>query len=79
MLSTCYDPYGRPTVIDFLPLELRKGIHPVGRLDLDSRGAILLTNEGSLTLQLTHPRYAHAKSYEVWVKGMPSDDTLEQI
>jgi pseudouridine synthase len=50
----------------------------VGRLDAASRGAILLTNDGDLTLQLTHPRYGHPKTYRVWVKGRPDPDSLER-
>jgi pseudouridine synthase len=48
----------------------------VGRLDADSRGALLLSNDGDLTLRLTHPRYGHRKTYRVWVGGHPSAATL---
>ncbi len=51
-------------------------MHPVGRLDSDSRGAILLTNNGDLTLRLTHPKYSHTKTYLVWVSGQPSKSKL---
>ena len=80
VLSSCRDPQGRPTVLDLLPAELRQGqgLHPVGRLDADSRGALLLTNQGELTLRLTHPRYGHRKTYRVWVHGHPSGATLER-
>jgi 16S rRNA pseudouridine516 synthase len=80
VVCTCHDPRGRPTVLDLLPPELRRsqGLHPVGRLDADSRGALLLSNAGSLTLKLTHPRYGHRKTYRVWVKGRPSPDVLAQ-
>jgi len=79
VLCTCHDPHGRPTVLDLLPPELRRGqgLHPVGRLDADSRGALLLSNAGSLTLRLTHPRYGHRKTYRVWVKGHPGPEVLE--
>ncbi len=79
-LSTCADPHGRPTVLDLLPPALRtgQGLHPVGRLDADSTGALLLTNDGALTLALTHPRYHVPKTYRVWVAGRPSAKTLEQ-
>ncbi|MEY4354831.1 MAG: hypothetical protein RLZZ609_3072 [Cyanobacteriota bacterium] len=79
VLCTCSDPQGRPTVIDLLPERWRhhSGLHPVGRLDADSRGALLLSNDGELTLRLTHPRYGHRKTYRVWVEGQPSSDTLE--
>ncbi len=77
IISTCKDPQGRVTVLDMIPKRLQKGLHPVGRLDLESRGAILLTNNGKLTMELTHPRYSHTKSYRVLVDGIPSEQTLE--
>jgi len=78
VLCSCSDPHGRPTVLDLLPPELRQnsGLHPVGRLDADSRGALLLSNQGDLTLRLTHPRYGHRKTYRVWVEGQPSAAAL---
>lgn len=80
VLCSCRDPHGRPTVLDLLPPELRQGqgLHPVGRLDADSRGALLLSNQGELTLQLTHPRYGHRKTYRVWVEGQPSAAVLQR-
>ena len=75
-ISSCQDNYGRKTILSLLPSSLRTGIHPVGRLDSDSRGAILLTNNGELTLRLTHPKYSHTKTYLVWVKGKPSQKIL---
>jgi pseudouridine synthase len=78
VLCTCHDPQGRPTVLDLLPDHWRQqsGLHPVGRLDAESRGALLLSNDGNLTLRLTHPRYGHRKIYRVWVGGHPSEETL---
>ena len=80
VLSTCEDPRGRKTVLDLLPRDLQqgKGLHPVGRLDRNSTGALLLTNDGELTLRLTHPRYHLPKTYDVWLAGHPSDEDLEQ-
>ncbi len=80
VVSTCHDPQRRPTVFDQLPPELRQatGIHPVGRLDAESTGALLLTNDGELTFALTHPSHEIAKTYEVWVEGHPSSNTLKQ-
>ena len=78
VISTCHDPRGRRTVLDLLPPDLRQGLHPVGRLDADSRGALLLTDQGDLTLQLTHPRYDHTKTYRVWIEGVPATDTLDR-
>ncbi|WP_310488411.1 pseudouridine synthase [Chamaesiphon sp. VAR_69_metabat_338] len=78
VVSTCSDPQGRPTVLELLPPQLRvdEGIHPVGRLDIDSSGALLLTNDGELTFRLTHPRHHIAKTYAVWVQGRPSASVL---
>jgi 23S rRNA pseudouridine2605 synthase len=80
VVSTCHDPQGRPIVLDLLPPELRThaGIHPVGRLDTASTGALLLTNDGAVTFCLTHPSHELAKTYEVWVEGRPSPQVLEQ-
>ncbi|MBD2022361.1 rRNA pseudouridine synthase [Leptolyngbya sp. FACHB-36] len=79
VLSTCDDPWNRRTVLDLLPPDLRNGagLHPVGRLDEDSTGALLLTNDGSLTFYLTHPRHHIPKTYEVVVEGEPSAETLQ--
>ena len=77
VISSCEDNHGRKTILSFIPSHLRLGIHPVGRLDFDSRGAILLTNNGELTLRLTHPKYSHTKTYLVWVSGKPSQSILD--
>jgi pseudouridine synthase len=78
VVSTCDDPQGRPTVLDLLPKELRlhQGIHPVGRLDADSTGALILTNDGELTFWLTHPRHSIPKTYHVAVEGHPPETVL---
>jgi 23S rRNA pseudouridine2605 synthase len=78
VVSTCDDPQGRSTVLDLLPDDLRRGLHPVGRLDTDSTGALLLTNDGQFTCLLTHPRHQISKTYEVWVAGHPSDRVLDR-
>ncbi|MEH2199293.1 pseudouridine synthase [Nostoc sp.] len=79
VVSTCYDPHRRKTVLDLLPKELREGsgIHPVGRLDADSTGALILTNDGNLTFGLTHPRHSISKTYHVVVKGHPPEAVLQ--
>ena len=79
VVSTCRDPRNRSTVLDLLPVELKQGqgIHPVGRLDAESTGALLLTNDGVLTLSLTHPRYHLPKTYRVWVRGHPPESVLQ--
>lgn len=79
VVSTCHDPRARSKVLDLLPPKLRygQGIHPVGRLDADSTGALLLTNNGKLTFCLTHPRHLIAKTYQVWVRGDPPETILQ--
>lgn len=67
VVSTADDPHGRPTVMDLVPP--LPGLHTVGRLDADSEGLLLLTDDGELTLRLTHPRYGHRKRYRVWCRG----------
>lgn len=65
---------GRPTVRDIVPVQGH--LYPVGRLDKQSEGLILLTNDGPLTHNLTHPRYGHSKIYDVAIEGMANQDTL---
>ena len=72
IICSCKDTHGRKTILDLLPNVLRKGLYPIGRLDKDSRGALLVSNNGLLSLKLTHPKYKHEKSYEVWTTGTPS-------
>jgi 23S rRNA pseudouridine2605 synthase len=67
-LVTLSDPFGRPTILDLLP-GLVEGVRPVGRLDMDSEGVLLLTNDGEMAYRLTHPRYEIRKTYVVRVKG----------
>lgn len=64
VVTSAADERGRRTVVDLLPPV--PGLHPVGRLDLDSEGLLLLTTDGALTQRLTHPRYGQAKTYRVW-------------
>ncbi|MEM1251632.1 MAG: pseudouridine synthase [Cyanobacteria bacterium P01_H01_bin.21] len=79
VVSTCDDPQGRKTVINLLPDELGKvRLHPVGRLDTDSTGALLLTNHGQLTQTLTHPSHHIAKTYLVRVQGSPTGSCLDK-
>lgn len=77
VLSTAQDEFGRPTVLDLVDVPQR--VYPVGRLDLDSEGLILLTNDGELTHILTHPSYEHEKEYQVLVRGQPSPDDLRAL
>lgn len=72
------DPFGRPTVMDLLKHPPAR-VYPVGRLDLETEGALLLTNDGELALRLTHPRFGVTKTYEVRVEGDPKDEDLDKI
>jgi pseudouridine synthase len=80
VVCSCAAADGFTTVLELLPPELRhgQGLHPVGRLDVASRGALLLTNHGALTLRLTHPRYGHRKTYRVWLRGQPAAAVLDR-
>ncbi len=71
------DPFKRPTVLDLLG-RLPVRVYPVGRLDLDTEGALLLTNDGEMALRLTHPRYGVAKVYEARVEGEPTEADLDK-
>jgi 23S rRNA pseudouridine2605 synthase len=73
VLSTARDTHGRPTVVELIGTEERR-LYPVGRLDADSSGLILLTNDGELAHRLTHPRYAVPKTYRVRVGGGPVEE-----
>ncbi len=73
VLCTCRDPQGRRTFADFLPKNGRR-LYPVGRLDRNSEGLLLLTNDGSLALRLTHPRFGIQKTYRVWTAPALSAD-----
>jgi 23S rRNA pseudouridine2605 synthase len=79
VVTTCNDPQNRETVLDLLPRQLRQDykVYPVGRLDADSTGALLLTNDGTVTFCLTHPRHSVPKTYHVWVQGCPPESVLE--
>lgn len=80
VVTTCSDPWNRPTVLSLLPPSLQEGqgIHPVGRLDANSTGALLLTNDGMVTFCLTHPSHEVPKTYQVLVQGHPSERDLHQ-
>ena len=73
------DPRGRKTVFSLLPEELRSKVWNVGRLDYNTEGLLLLTNDGELTQALAHPRYEHDKEYEVAVAEPPSEHQLERL
>ena len=77
VLSSASDPFGGTTVVDLLKGSVKERLVPVGRLDKDSEGLILLSNDGDLALKLTHPRYEHEKTYVVRAAGRWSEDKLE--
>lgn len=75
-ITSVGDPFNRRTVMDLLPY---KDVFPVGRLDLDTEGLLLLTDDGELAYRLTHPRFNIDKKYLAWVRGRPSADKLELL
>ena len=77
VVTTASDPHGRTTVVELVPPEPR--VVPVGRLDADTTGALLLTNDGPLAHRLMHPRYEVDKVYEAEVEGEPNDDALRRL
>ena len=79
VMSTVSDPEGRPTVIELVPLGLRKALVPVGRLDFLTEGLLLLTDDGDFAHRVAHPRYGCTKTYEVKVRGMPRDRDLDRL
>ncbi len=77
VVTTARDPHGRPTVVDLVEHSVR--VVPVGRLDADTTGVLLLTNDGQLAHRLAHPRYGVEKVYEAEVEGEPSEDALRAL
>ena len=78
-MTTMSDPEGRPTVADLFPREAPAGLFPVGRLDLDTEGLLLLTTDGDLSHILLHPKHHVTKVYLATVQGVPSPATLAQL
>jgi 23S rRNA pseudouridine2605 synthase len=77
-VTTRSDPQRRPTVIDLLH-GVREYVYPVGRLDYDTDGLLLLTNDGDLAARLTHPRHGVERTYEARVAGMPDRDAIDRL
>lgn len=77
VVTTARDPQGRATVVDLVGHDRR--VVPVGRLDVETTGALLLTNDGQLAHRLAHPRYGVEKTYVADVEGVPSDDSLHRL
>jgi 23S rRNA pseudouridine2605 synthase len=77
VVTTARDPQGRATVVELVPHEPR--VVPVGRLDADTTGALLLTNDGQLAHRLAHPRYGVEKTYVAEVEGDPDEEALRRL
>ena len=78
-LTAVADEAGRPTVIQLVPQPMRKALIPVGRLDYQTEGLLLLTDDGEFAQRISHPRYGCHKTYEVKVKGTPEERQLDRI
>ena len=78
VVTTRSDPQRRRTVLDLLDT-VREYVYPVGRLDYDSEGLLLLTNDGDLAAQLTHPRHGVERTYEARVSGMPDREAIDRL
>jgi 23S rRNA pseudouridine2605 synthase len=84
IVSSTSDELGRKTVVDFLQQNLPAGttlprLYPVGRLDLDSEGLMILTNDGALTNEMTHPSFEKEKTYQVTIDGKPTEKALQHL
>jgi len=77
-LTTMNDPHGRRTVSE-LVAEIPQRVFPVGRLDMDTHGLLLMTNDGELTYHLTHPKFEVSKTYHAVVEGIVSEDALDKL
>lgn len=79
VVSTVVDPEGRRTVAKYLSGKTKARLYPVGRLDYDSEGLLIMTNDGELAYRLTHPKYEIPKSYLAWVNGIYTSEKLERL
>ena len=77
IVSTAQDEHGRRTVVDHIAA--RERLYPVGRLDTDSEGLLLLTNDGTWAERVLHPRYGHEREYDVWVEGNLTDEAVARL
>ncbi len=78
-LTSLSDPFSRPCVIDLLPKDEYPGLTYIGRLDFDTTGLLLFSNDGELVHRLSHPKYHVDKTYRAHVKGVPNQDTLSRL
>lgn len=79
MVVSKSDPRHRKTVFDLLPEDLRGKVWNVGRLDFDTEGLLIMTNDGELTQELSHPKYEHEKEYEVSTQEQPAENQLDKL
>jgi len=79
VVSTRHDPQGRATVMELVPQPLRRYVYPVGRLDMDAEGLLLLTNDGELAHALTHPSFEIPKTYLATVRGQVNAEKLQAL
>ncbi|HUP41912.1 MAG TPA: pseudouridine synthase [Thermoanaerobaculia bacterium] len=79
VMSTLSDPEGRPTVLDLVPEPYRKALVPVGRLDFNTEGLLLLTDDGDFAHRIAHPRHGCTKLYQVKVKDRPAAEDLDKL
>ncbi len=78
-ISSVKDQFARPTVLTLLGKDVTERVYPVGRLDYDAEGVLLITNDGELAARLTHPRYQVPKTYHVKVKGSPDEKDIRRL
>ena len=78
VMTTVEDPEGRPTVLDYVR-GVRERIYPVGRLDYQSEGLVLLTNDGELAFKVAHPKHGSVKTYHVKVRGVPEQRIVDKL
>lgn len=79
VITSASDPQQRKTVIDLIKSEIKQRVYPVGRLDYDTSGLLILTNDGELTYRLTHPSYGVDKTYRVWIEGNIPEEILHTL
>lgn len=78
-VTTVSDDQGRPTVMELVSGDIKKRLYPVGRLDFNTEGLLLLTNDGDFTYRITHPKHKLDKTYEVWVTGKAETNALKKL
>ena len=78
-VTTVSDDQGRPTVMDLVSGDIRKRLYPVGRLDFNTEGLLLLSNDGDFTYKITHPKHKLDKAYEVWVTGKAETNAIRKL